>query len=260
MSTSRSPAPRRPCASAIPVLPLVGSTIVAAGLERPVALGGVDHRDPDPVLDRAARVQVLELGDDLGAEAVAEPAQRDQRRVPPTTAEASAASALLPLAAVSSESGHGGHGTEWRRCDGYAARRELRSKRRGVARDREIPMTNSPPTPAFSRSPARRLPRVLGLAACGGGDERPARPPDDGDRRHRGASTTRATPTRATCPVTRARCARVQPGAAPGPHDAAEPDPIAGPVRDRRARQSVSDEELRRRSPRPHNPASRLRI
>ena len=36
----------------------------AAGLQLPFALGRVDHRDRDPVLDRAARVEELELGED----------------------------------------------------------------------------------------------------------------------------------------------------------------------------------------------------
>ena len=36
----------------------------AAGLQLPVALGRLDHREPDPVLDRAARVQELELRED----------------------------------------------------------------------------------------------------------------------------------------------------------------------------------------------------
>ena len=34
----------------------------AAGLELALALGGLDHRQRDPVLDRAARIEVLELG------------------------------------------------------------------------------------------------------------------------------------------------------------------------------------------------------
>ncbi len=36
----------------------------AAGLQLPLALGRLDHREPDPVLHRAARIQVLELGED----------------------------------------------------------------------------------------------------------------------------------------------------------------------------------------------------
>ena len=52
-----------------------------ARLELAVALGRLDHRDADPVLDRAAGVQVLELCHDLAAEALAEPAQLDQRGV-----------------------------------------------------------------------------------------------------------------------------------------------------------------------------------
>jgi hypothetical protein len=50
-------------------------------LDSPLALGGIDHRGADPVLHGAARVQVLELRDDLGAEALPHPPQRDERRV-----------------------------------------------------------------------------------------------------------------------------------------------------------------------------------
>ena len=46
------------------MLPLVGSMIVPPGLEQAGALGGLDHRQADPVLDRAARVEHLELGQD----------------------------------------------------------------------------------------------------------------------------------------------------------------------------------------------------
>ena len=46
-----------------PVLPEVGSMMVPPGLSRPVPLGRLDHRQPDAVLDRAARVEHLELGE-----------------------------------------------------------------------------------------------------------------------------------------------------------------------------------------------------
>ena len=46
----------------MPVLPLVGSTIVPPGCSAPGRLGVVDHPQRDPVLHRAARVQVLDLG------------------------------------------------------------------------------------------------------------------------------------------------------------------------------------------------------
>ena len=40
----------------MPVLPLVASTIVVRpGSIRALGLGGLDHRDADPVLDRARR-------------------------------------------------------------------------------------------------------------------------------------------------------------------------------------------------------------
>ena len=65
----------------MPVLPLVGSTTTARpGPDLPRLLGGVDHRHPDPVLDRAAGVEVLELGADVAAEALGEPVEQDHRR------------------------------------------------------------------------------------------------------------------------------------------------------------------------------------
>ena len=52
-------------ASAIPVLPLVASTIVVRpGSIAAFRLGGLDHRHADPVLDAAARVVGLELGEE----------------------------------------------------------------------------------------------------------------------------------------------------------------------------------------------------
>ena len=45
------------------MLPLVGSTMVPPGLSRPVALGGLDHAQGDAVFDRAAGVEVLDLGE-----------------------------------------------------------------------------------------------------------------------------------------------------------------------------------------------------
>ena len=65
----------------MPVLPLVGSTMIVSWLILPSRLGGVDHRHADAVLDRPERVEVLELGDDLGLAARRHPAEPDQRRV-----------------------------------------------------------------------------------------------------------------------------------------------------------------------------------
>ena len=53
----------------------------AAGHQPAVALGGLDQRDRDAVLDRAARVERLELGDQARAQAGADPRQPDERRV-----------------------------------------------------------------------------------------------------------------------------------------------------------------------------------
>ena len=57
-----------------------------AGLEQARALGGLDHRQPDPVLHRAARVEHLELREQqrpavLGPEVAGQPRDADQRRV-----------------------------------------------------------------------------------------------------------------------------------------------------------------------------------
>ena len=51
----------------------------AAGLDPPLALGRVDHRDPDPVLDAAAGVERLELGEQLHLETVRNPGELDHR-------------------------------------------------------------------------------------------------------------------------------------------------------------------------------------
>ena len=52
----------------------------AARLELPLALGLLDHREADPVLHRAARVQVLELGEDAGVARRREPVEPYDRR------------------------------------------------------------------------------------------------------------------------------------------------------------------------------------
>ena len=69
------------------MLPLVGSMIVPPGLSRPAALGGLDHRQPDPILDRAARVQHLELGEEQRLaldrpEVAGHPGEPHERRPP----------------------------------------------------------------------------------------------------------------------------------------------------------------------------------
>ena len=62
------------------MLPEVGSTIVPPGLQLPLALGGLDHRHPDPVLVRAAGVQVLELREQRRRDVAADPVEPDDRR------------------------------------------------------------------------------------------------------------------------------------------------------------------------------------
>ena len=63
------------------MLPEVGSTIVPPGVQQPLALGLVDHGDRGAVLDAAARVEQLDLGDQVALEIRADPAQPDHRRV-----------------------------------------------------------------------------------------------------------------------------------------------------------------------------------
>jgi hypothetical protein len=53
----------------------------APALDQAIALGAVDHRNPDPVLDRAAGVEVLDLGDDLAGDVGPQAWQGDERRV-----------------------------------------------------------------------------------------------------------------------------------------------------------------------------------
>ena len=53
----------------------------ATALDLARLLGSVDHRHPDPVLDRARRVEVLQFRADLGVDALAEALQGDHRRV-----------------------------------------------------------------------------------------------------------------------------------------------------------------------------------
>ena len=52
-----------------------------AGLQLPLALGRLDHRDRDPVLDRAARVEVLELGEHRRRARGHDVLEPDERRV-----------------------------------------------------------------------------------------------------------------------------------------------------------------------------------
>ena len=99
-------------ASAMPVLPLVGSTIVVSpGLMRPASLGRVDHREADAVLDAAAGVEGLELADDGRAGPLGD-ARSFTSGVPPISAEMlSAIFMLLLLCRVTqSDSVHGSVG------------------------------------------------------------------------------------------------------------------------------------------------------
>ena len=53
----------------------------AAGLQQPGALGGLDHRQRDPVLDRSTRVHVLQLHHDAWRQSGSQAIDRHQRGV-----------------------------------------------------------------------------------------------------------------------------------------------------------------------------------
>ena len=60
-STTRYPLARATSASPRRVLPAVASTTVPHDFRRPFAFRGVDHCQPDPILDRAAGILRFEL-------------------------------------------------------------------------------------------------------------------------------------------------------------------------------------------------------
>ena len=65
------------------MLPDVGSTIVPPGFSRPSRLGRVDHGDGQAVLDAAAGVRDLDLGEQVALQALGldQPRQPHERRV-----------------------------------------------------------------------------------------------------------------------------------------------------------------------------------
>jgi hypothetical protein len=56
--------------------------VLPAGLELPLALGLLDHREADPVLHGSTRIEVLELGEDPRVTGRREPVEPDDRRAP----------------------------------------------------------------------------------------------------------------------------------------------------------------------------------
>ena len=64
-----------------PVLPLVGSTIVPPGCSSPLCLGRLDHAQGDAVLHRPAGVEVLDLRQDGGLDALGDAVELHQRGV-----------------------------------------------------------------------------------------------------------------------------------------------------------------------------------
>ena len=55
------------------MLPLVGSTIVPPGLELSFPLRCLDHLACDPILDRAARIEIFDLGQDQRLRSTGDP-------------------------------------------------------------------------------------------------------------------------------------------------------------------------------------------
>jgi hypothetical protein len=68
-------------ARAMPVFPEVCSRIVLSFVSSPPRLGPREHEEGGPVLDRAAGVVPLELGEDPNTRVGAKAPQRDERRV-----------------------------------------------------------------------------------------------------------------------------------------------------------------------------------
>ena len=68
-------------ASPTPVFPEVGSTIVSPGSDRTGGLGLLDHHHGRPILDAAARVEVLELGQQVAREIAPDMVEADERGV-----------------------------------------------------------------------------------------------------------------------------------------------------------------------------------
>ena len=75
------PLTRHTSASPMPVLPDVGSSRVAPGVEPAVLLRLLDHRQGDAVLHRATGVLALELDQDAHVGVGAERGDLDERRV-----------------------------------------------------------------------------------------------------------------------------------------------------------------------------------
>lgn len=67
-------------ASPMPVLPLVGSTIVPPRLELALPLGLVDHVQADPILDASAGIEGLHLGVNGCGAGFGQAIETDQRR------------------------------------------------------------------------------------------------------------------------------------------------------------------------------------
>ncbi len=66
----------------MPVLPLVGSTIVVFGSETAFLFGGLDHGGTDAVLDAAQRIEELGLERDRRFQARREAVEFDEWRAP----------------------------------------------------------------------------------------------------------------------------------------------------------------------------------
>jgi hypothetical protein len=92
----------------MPVLPLVGSTTTLPGPSRAVALGGLDHREADAVLDAAAEVRPLELGPHLGTQRLRDVPEPHDRSFPDEIERRSAT--WLGVGILASDASEGGDG------------------------------------------------------------------------------------------------------------------------------------------------------
>ena len=135
------------------MLPDVGSTIVPPGLQQPVALGGVDHRDRDAVLHAAARVHGLDLGEQRAAQALGLAQMRRSRTsgVLPTRSRIESAKSIGVATSV------GGHGSTVAAYAASRPRRSARGSRRGRRRGRARSSRRAPRSHvARDRRPASR--------------------------------------------------------------------------------------------------------
>ena len=110
------------------------------GHQAALGLGGLDHRQPDPVLHGAGRVHRLELAEHLGAGALGDPPEPHHRRPPDQLGDGV-------------HDGHARQPTRGRRCPGGQTRAAARAARSAWGRAPRCEMTSA----AASEPRARAL-------------------------------------------------------------------------------------------------------